>query len=167
MGCQSVTHAGVDFDALYRKHAPSAYRRARCILRSDADAREVVHDLYLSLLEQPERYATGSDLTGFVYKAVTHACWNRLRNQRTRSRLLQENDAPQRLAPAPGIETEQRSALCSELARMPETLAAVAIYYYIDGMTHDEIAALLECSPRHVGNLVARLQGWSLREQPT
>jgi RNA polymerase sigma-70 factor (ECF subfamily) len=125
----------------------------------------VVQDLYLSLLEQPQRYATGSDLTGFVYKAVTHACWNRLRNQRTRSRLLHESEAPQRLAPAHGLQPEQLTALWAELARMPETLAAVAIYYYIDGMTHDEIAQLLSCSPRHVGNLVARLQGWSLREQ--
>ena len=159
--------AGVDFDALYRRYAPSAFRRARCILRSDADAHEVVQDLYLSLLEQPERYARAEDLTGFVYKAVTHACWNRLRNQRTRSRLLHEHerDAPQRLAPAHAPEPEQLTALWAELSRMPETLAAVAIYYYLDGMTHDEIAVLLECSPRHVGNLVARLQGWSLREQ--
>lgn len=154
----------VDFEALYRKHGPSAFRRARCILRSDADAHEVVQDLYLSLLERPEQYAGHTDLTGFIYKAVTHACLNRLRNQRTRARLLQEREAPHRLSPNHVLELEQSAALWSELGRMPETLATVAIYYYVDGMTHDEIAVLIECSPRHVGNLVARLQGWSLRE---
>lgn len=154
----------VDLEALYRKHAPGAFRRARCILRSDADAHEVVHDLYLSLLERPGQYTGYDDLTGFIYKAVTHACLNRLRNQRTRSRLLQEREAPQRLSPAHALDMEQSAALWSELGRMPEMLANVAIYYYVDGMTHDEIAVLLECSPRHVGNLVARLQGWSLRE---
>lgn len=157
---------GADLEALYRRYAPSAFRRARCILRSDADAHEVVQDLYLWLLERPDQYAEHADLTGYMYKAVTHACLNRLRNQRTRSRLLQEHSALDRLGPASAaaLAPEQSAALLSELARMPDALASVAIYYYVDGMTHDEIAVLLGCSPRHVGNLVARLQGWSLRE---
>jgi len=161
-----VKRAGADVEALYRKHAPGAFRRARCILRSDADAHEVVHDLYVWLLERPEQYAEHADLTGYMYKAVTHACLNRLRNQRTRSRLLQEESALSRLGPAAtaSLQPEESAALLSELARMPDTLASVAIYYYVDGMTHDEIALLLDCSPRHVGSLVARLQGWSLRE---
>jgi RNA polymerase sigma factor (sigma-70 family) len=159
-----VKREAADLEALYRKHAAGAFRRARCILRSDADAHEVVHDLYLSLLERPEQFVGHNELTGFIYKAVTHACLNRLRNQRTRTRLLMEREAPQRLSPNHALGLEQSAALWSELERMPETLAAVAIYYYVDGMTHDEIALLLECSPRHVGNLVARLQGWSLRE---
>ncbi len=43
------------------------------------------------------------------------------------------------------------------LARMPPELARVAVYHYADEMTHDEIALLLECSRRHVGNLIERL----------
>ena len=44
------------------------------------------------------------------------------------------------------------------LAGMPEDLARIAVYYYVDEMTHDEIASVMVCSPRHVGNLLDRLK---------
>jgi RNA polymerase sigma-70 factor (ECF subfamily) len=43
---------------------------------------------------------------------------------------------------------------------MPSELGQVAMYYLVDGLTHREIAQLLSCSRRHVGNLLARLQAW-------
>ncbi len=33
----------------------------------------------------------------------------------------------------------------------------MAVYYYLDEMTQDEIAALLGCSRRNVGRMLARL----------
>jgi RNA polymerase sigma factor (sigma-70 family) len=160
-----VTLSGADFDELYRKYAPVAFRRARRLLRSDADAHDVVHDLFISLLERPEQYEGRSDLTGFMYKAASHACLNRLRNRKTRLRLLQQHAAPQDAEHAPTGLPEQVVALFSELEHMPESLALVAIYYHLDGLTHDEIAPLLGCSSRHVGNLVVRLSEWSTKER--
>jgi len=160
-----VTLRAASFAELYRLHAPGAFRRALCLLRSEADAHEVVQDLFVSLLERPEQYAGRGDLTGFMYKAITHACLNRLRNQRNRARLIHAHVVP-RMAPQPrAAPAEQLATLLSELARMPETLALVAVYYFVDGMTHDEIAPLLGCSPRQVGNLVAQVEGWSAEEQ--
>jgi RNA polymerase sigma-70 factor (ECF subfamily) len=46
------------------------------------------------------------------------------------------------------------------LQSMPPELARAAIYYLVDGLTHAEIAELLDCSRRHVGDLLARVQGW-------
>ena len=43
---------------------------------------------------------------------------------------------------------------------MPPEVAQAAIYYLVDGLTHAEIAELLDCSRRHVGDLLARVQGW-------
>jgi RNA polymerase sigma-70 factor (ECF subfamily) len=96
---------------------------------------------------------------------VTHACLNRLRNQRNRARLLQERVAPHLAAQPAAAKAEQLATVLSELARMPESLAQVAVYYFVDGMTHDEIALLIGCSARHVGNLVAQVEGWSSQQQ--
>ena len=161
-----MTLAGADFDLLYRKHAPGAFLRARRMLGNDADAHEVVHDLFLSLLQAPEQFAGRSSVTAFMYQAITHACLNRLRNQRTRARILQlQAQAPADAAQAHHrLHPERLATLFSELQRMPENLATVAVYYYLDGLTHDEIARLLSCSARHVGNLVARVHGWSNQE---
>lgn len=151
------------FNTLYRTHAPGVFRRARQLLRSEAEAHEVVQDLFLSLFERPAQFAEKSSITGFLYGATTHACLNRLRNQRNRKRLDDEVVAPMH-AQYETHGADALSGLRDALARMPEPLGQLAVYYYYDEMTHEEIAQLLGCSRRQVGNLLERLHGW-LREQ--
>jgi RNA polymerase sigma-70 factor (ECF subfamily) len=50
---------------LYRLHAPAAFRRARRILGDEADAHEVVQDVFVSLLQQPDQYRGKSSLATF------------------------------------------------------------------------------------------------------
>jgi RNA polymerase sigma-70 factor (ECF subfamily) len=126
------------------------------VLGNDADAHEVVHDLFVSLLERPEQCRELGSVTAFMYRAITHACLNRLRNQRNRLRLVHANASAQHATPPTQPETQ--AILLSELARLPEPLAQVAVYAHLDGLTHDEIASLMGCSRRHVGNLLSRLE---------
>lgn len=146
------------FAALYRSHAPAVQRRARAMLGSDADAWEVVQDVFLSLFERPEQFAARSQLSTFLYSATTHACLNRIRQSKTSSRLLSERavEAPQPRG-EPGLDPEWLALLHDLLRRLPEPLATVAAYYYIDDLSHDEIALLLGCSRSQVGKLLARL----------
>lgn len=99
-------------------------------------------------------------MSAYVYGAITHACLNRLRNQRTRSRLLRDHAATS-LARDPGTSAEAKLIARTTLAELPEPLAQVAIYYYLDELSHREIALLMGCSHRHVGNLLARLKRWA------
>jgi RNA polymerase sigma-70 factor (ECF subfamily) len=48
---------------------------------------------------------------------------------------------------------------------LPEPLGHVAVYYYLDELTHEEIAELLGCSRRHVGNLLVRLSAWARADE--
>jgi DNA-directed RNA polymerase specialized sigma24 family protein len=48
---------------------------------------------------------------------------------------------------------------------MPEPLALVAVYYYVDELSHAEIARIMGCSSRHVGNLLERLTLWAANEE--
>ena len=43
------------------------------------------------------------------------------------------------------------------LSTLDEELAGLAVYYYLDEMTHAEIAEQLGCSRRQVGYLLERL----------
>ncbi len=153
-----------DVDALYRQHAPAVFRRAHRLLGDDAEAHEVVHDLFLSLFERPDQYRGASTMTTFLYAATTHACLNRLRNARTRARLAQENlggVAPAGQVPSP----EQVALLRDALGRMPEELARVLVYVHVDELTHEEAARLLGCSRRHVGDLLERATAWVQRTE--
>ena len=157
-----VEHGGaLRSEELYRTYAPQAFRRARRVLRCDADAHEVVNDVFLSLLERPRQYAGRCAFGGFLRSAVTHACLNRLRHRATRVKLASDANLSALFPPANATDPEEASTLRSVLARLPAGLADVAVYYYLYELTHGDIARLLGCSRRHVGDLVMRLEEWA------
>jgi RNA polymerase sigma-70 factor (ECF subfamily) len=146
--------AAVSLDRLYREHGHAVLRRARRMLRSDDDARDVVQDVFLDLHKHPDRFEARSSIATYLYAAATHACLNRIRDGKTRTRLIAVETTPQ-AAPA----TSDTRALALEiLAGLSDEEAALAIYLYCDELTHDEIAGLLGCSRRHVGDLALRLR---------
>lgn len=147
------------FDELYRKHAANAFRRARRLLGHDADAHEVVHDVFLSLFERPSQFEGRSGLSTFLYSAITHACLNRIRDQKNRVRLLEQHSAHMPPTAAAG-SAEQTALLRTWLEHLPEPLAHVAVYYYMDELSHAEIASVMGCSRRHVGDLLERVARW-------
>lgn len=147
-------------DELYRTYAPQAFRRARRVLRCDDDAHEVVNDVFLSLLERPRQYAGQCAFGGFLHSAVTNACFNRLRQRATRGKLASDCNLATLPPPASAVDPEGASTLRSLLARLPPPLADVAVYYHLYELTHDDIARILGCSRRHVGDLVTRLEEW-------
>lgn len=156
---------------IYRAHAAAVYRRARTLLGDDAEANEVMQDLFVSLLERPEQFDARSSLSTFLYSATTHACLNRLRDVRNRMRLIEGRGiaAPQSaLATARSHEHADALVLLRQvLTQLPPPLAEVAVYYFVDELSHHEIAKLLGCSRRHVGDLVERLQAWGRMKEAT
>ena len=104
-------------------------------------------------------------MMAFLYRATTNLCLNRLRNARNRPRLLDERGPPEQSQPP---QAENRAVLRQCLARLPEAQAQALTYYYLDEMSHNEIAALLGCSRRHVGNLLERARaGLAAQENAT
>jgi RNA polymerase sigma factor (sigma-70 family) len=141
-------------EELYRAHGPAVLRRARQILRNDDDARDALQEIFLSLADdQPFEHRGGA--TAWFYLRTTHFCLNRLRDARNRARLRGERG--EQAAASEPARGENLVVARDELARLPNEIAEAAIYYYCDEMTHDEIAALMGCSRRHVGHLLERL----------
>jgi RNA polymerase sigma-70 factor (ECF subfamily) len=154
---------GDALEACYRRHAGTVFRRARHLLGSEADAHEVVQDVFLSLFERPEQYAGQSSLVTFLYAATTHACLNRIRQRNNRARLLEQRMAPEEHGfEQRGMSVEERLRLHQALERMPEKLARVVVYAHVDGLTYEEIAELLGCSRRQVGKLLEQVAAWGL-----
>jgi RNA polymerase sigma factor (sigma-70 family) len=143
-------------DTLYRAHGHVVLRRARSLLGNEEDAHDVLQEVFASLVDRPTQIRGESSVATWLYSATTHSCLNRLRNQRTRKRLLLEHPPAPAERAAPRAET---AAIVKDLfARIPPDLAEAAIYFYADEMTHDEIARVLGCSRRHVGDLLTRLR---------
>lgn len=139
----------------YRRHGHHVLRRATRLLGNESDAREVLQEVFVSLLANPEQYEGRAALTTWLYRATTNACLNRIRDARTRRRILEASGSPE---PArPGTAPDDAAELRRLLVRLPEELARVAIHYHLDEMTHEEIASIMGCSRRHIGNLLERV----------
>jgi RNA polymerase sigma factor (sigma-70 family) len=151
-----VRTGALDLERLYLDHGHVVLRRARRILGNEIDAGEVLQEVFLSLVERPEQFAAKSAFTSFLYAVTTNACLVLLRNSRRRAALLDRELEPRTRHAGPAAEA--RVAATALLRRLPERLARVAVYYYVDEMTHEEIAELLGLSRRQIGNLISQVQ---------
>lgn len=141
---------------IYRDYAHVVLRRARSILGDESAAQESVQEVFLSLLDKPEQFSGQSSITTFLYSATTHHCLNSLRNQRKRTALLEQEGKGR--SEEGGVRPDEGLLASELLANLPPPLATVAIHYYLDEMSQDEIAEILGCSRRMVGKHLAKLK---------
>ncbi|MBX7101562.1 MAG: RNA polymerase sigma factor [Myxococcaceae bacterium] len=139
---------------LFRQHGPRVYRRALKLLGHPADAEEATQDIFLKAMKGLARFQGKSQLTTWLYEITTHHCLNHLRDLRRRGELHEAHLSPPAEDAAP--RAFDLALLRRLLARADEREAQAAIYVFVDGMSHDEAAALLQVSRRTVGNLVER-----------
>jgi RNA polymerase sigma-70 factor (ECF subfamily) len=142
-------------EQLYRAHGHAVLRRARRLLRNDEDARDVMQDVFLGLVGA-DSFEARSSVATYLYAATTHACLNRIRDGKTRTRLVAIETAGR--AGQAAARGESVAMACEILAGLDETDAALAVYLFCDELTHDEVAELFGCSRRHVGDLANRLR---------
>lgn len=146
----------LDVEAMYRSYGHSVLRRARQILANDDEASEVLQEIFARLVARPEQFDGRSAPSTFLYAVTTHVCLSRLRDRKNRARLIAEQVRPWTTEVDPRAG-DAGAMLRGELAQMSDDEARAAVYYHLDGMSHAEIAELLGCSRRHVGNLLERI----------
>ncbi len=147
---------GLDVEALYRTYGHSVLRRARQILASEDEAAEILQEIFLGLIARPQQFDGRSAPSTFLYSVTTHACLTRIRDRKNRRRLIDEQVRPWTSEIDPR-SADAMSAVRRVLALLPEDEARAAVYYHLDGMSHAEIAEILDCSRRHVGDLLERI----------
>jgi RNA polymerase sigma-70 factor (ECF subfamily) len=152
-------------EELYVSHGPAVLRRARQLLGDEAEAQEVLHDVFTSLLQDPGQFAGMSSAMTFLYRMTTNAALGRLRRRRTHERLLaaDQRGRQEPTQPSPEAFVELRAWLLS----LPDELARVAVYYHMDEMTQAELALVLGCSRQWVGKLLQQLAAHEQRRQRT
>ena len=145
----------IDVERLYRSHGTVVLRRARALLGNEHDAQEALQEVFASLLRSPDAVRNGASIVSWLYHATTHFCLNLLRHRRTSARLLEQRGIPDVASARADTLSEVRSLL----SQLPDQEAAALVYCHLDGMTHDEVAAMLGCSRRQVGYLLERATG--------
>lgn len=138
---------------LFQRHGALVYRRCLKLLGNPSDAEEALQEVFVRVLRGAEGFDYRSEPTTWLYRITTNYCLTLLRDQ-TRRRRLRERHASQPEPVANG--TEDAIWVRHLLSEVDEPLARVAVYVYVDGMSHREAAELLGVSRRTVGNMLER-----------
>lgn len=146
---------------IFMTHGPAVYRRALRLLGNHADAEEATQEVFIRALRGRGGFGGQSQLSTWLYRITTNYCLNQIRDRRRRRELVEERGAePPPSGPLPAGDLLLLRRLLGEA---DEEQARVAIYIYMDGMTHDEVAEVLSVSRRTVGNQLARFHAWADR----
>jgi RNA polymerase sigma-70 factor (ECF subfamily) len=142
---------------LYRRYGPAIRRKCERMLGNTEDAEDVMQALFLSLWDKG---STDVELP-YLYRAATNRCLNELRNRKKQRDLLAREG---RGEPSTSrINTQENRVSSSQLisnlvSRIDKKSAEILVYYYLDDMTQDEIAALMNISRRTIGKKLKKIR---------
>ena len=138
------------FKQLYFELHPSLFRVAVIVLKDEADAEDVVQDVFLKLWHQPEKWQNAENLKAYLTKTTQNASLDVLRHQkREDARLLKLE--PEDADTIESVDDEAlRKALEIAVSKLPPKCRLVFSLSRFEGLNNDEIAEYLDTSKRTV-----------------
>jgi RNA polymerase sigma-70 factor (ECF subfamily) len=122
------------------------------LLRDPERARDATQEVFLRAVKDPR--SVGAHPLPWLFRVTRNLCLNNLRDHRRRAQLLAG-----RAAQIGDDGAAHARLMVSELlARVPAELREIAAHYYLDDLSHDDIAALVGVSRRTIGNRLAAFQ---------
>jgi RNA polymerase sigma-70 factor (ECF subfamily) len=140
------------FEQIFRHHYDGMFRLARRMLGDDAESKDVVSDVFASLLGKDETELKTDTLQGFLLTSVRNRCINLLvhkqKEQQMQKAVVVEMMTPERTA-----EEEQLQMLHHYIdTQMPALTQQILRLRYQQGLKYREIAEVLQVSEVTVHN---------------
>lgn len=137
------------FEQIFRHHYDGMFRLARRMLGDDAESKDVVSDVFASLLDRDETKLKSETLQGFLLTSVRNRCVNLLvHKQKEQAAIvnLKDNEYD-------GIGQEKLNALRDYIdTRLPELSQKILRLRFQQGLKYREIADALQVSEVTVYN---------------
>ena len=127
---------------LYDRHSADVYRIAYRLTGSEADAEDVVQDLFVGLPEAIRGYDERGKMGGWIRTLATRLALTRLRWRRRRAEVPIES-APEIAGACVAERTIDGIDVQRALRLLPEPLRAVLVLRELEGYSHAEIAEAL------------------------
>lgn len=134
------------FEELVRRHRIGAYRVALRMLGNRADAEDAAQDAFLQIWRALPRFRGESSFSTWLTRVVTNRCLNMLRSRRS-AESLDESEQDWGSHVPDLVETGAELGLLKEaLLRLPPQRRAPLVLRELEGLSYEEIAAVLELS---------------------
>jgi RNA polymerase sigma-70 factor (ECF subfamily) len=145
------------FEELVRRNQALAWALAWRCLSDSSEAHDVVQDAFVKIYRAAGRYKPTARFRTYLSLVVTRLCLDRLAKRRPEyTDDLAAVPDPSRSPEALAIGGELRNAVQRCLSGLPRKQRVAMILRQYDGMSYNEIAEVLELSPKAVDSLLQR-----------
>ena len=164
-----------DLSALYTQNRSSLIAQARRVLRSDADAAEVVQDAFLKFILAAPELDTADRAMAYLRTTVNNLCLNVIRATESRPNLVAiDSDVTQERLSEIAAENhipmdatlaaaEDASLIREALSRLSETQRTALVMWEVEGRTTKEIAQAIGTSEKNVRHVIRRARASFVR----
>lgn len=140
-------HAWREF---FRSYYDSLFRHALRMLEDEKEAEDVVQELFIALWNNGISLGEKDSLSGYLYRAVTNRCLNKIRDQKRMNEHSakwkeEEDDEASETEFASAVREEVMRRLLELIELLPEGRKAV-LKMSMEGMSGEEIARQLGIS---------------------
>lgn len=145
------------FDALFQRYAARVHATAYRLTGDWEDAEDVLQDVFVRLAHGARAVRSGAALATWIYRVTVNCAMDCLRRRRRDCSLDENERQTGRVIAVESLrrkrEQEQRGERDSLLSqvealipRLPERQAQVLVLRAFQGLTHRQIAMILDCS---------------------
>lgn len=151
------------FERVFRLLRDDLVRYVHSIVGQDTIAHDLVQDVFLALWETRTTLDPSLSLKAFLYRMCRNAAYRHLRDSRTHTRKhdeIRRDYADQHQNGAseePSIDAQVLDhRLRAWITDLPERQREALVLSRYHGLSHREVASLMEISPRTVNNHIMR-----------
>ena len=155
-----------DFDEVYMMYYPALNRYACTMVKDDAVAEDMVHNVFLKLVENGDALSYSIHLKAYLYRAVYNECMNHIKHEHIvtgyQNQKIAANDQSQQADRTSIQHKELKQAVTTALNLLPEQCRKVFQLSRYEELTYKEIAAVMNISvntvEKHMVKALKRLR---------
>ena len=148
------------FRGLFEKHKDKVYSIALRYSGDEAVAQDISQETFLKLFSAIESFRGDSSFESWLYRLVANCCFDQKRSTRRLMPLLDELlsvlRAPDESILDEVLRMEMSAHVGSVVRSLPPDQRMVVVLRYTEGLSYDEIAAILGCSSGTIGSRLNR-----------
>lgn len=135
------------FEQIYRNHGRKMKSIAFHHLGTAADAEDAVQETFLKIHRAASTYSGEASFSTWVYRILINTCYDILRKRKRRGdEPVFDEIAETAERTAPSVDNVKKMTLRKLLNDLPEQRRTVFNLFEIEGLSHAEIASILDIS---------------------
>jgi RNA polymerase sigma-70 factor, ECF subfamily len=143
------------FEALFRQFQPGLVKFAFIHLRDLEEAREAVQEVFINVWDKRAQLSFDNELRYYLFRAVKNTCLNLIKKRRLDTVSLEEAMTAAIEQQNDDSETQSRfKAVMAQIDQLPEICREIFLMSRMEGLSHKEIAEILEIAPKTVENQI-------------